>query len=105
MLNSNDNFYREALAIEADFSLPSARATRVLDQVIDWASRHGIELDYIQPGNPQQNTYAERYNRTVRHDWLNQHLWIASSNCKTSPPNGYRFTITNDPIWHWAASL
>jgi len=27
-------------------------------------------IDYIQPGKPQQNTYVERYNRTVRHECL-----------------------------------
>lgn len=30
---------------------------------------------HIQPGNPQQNAYVERYNRTVRYDWLAQHLF------------------------------
>ena len=30
---------------------------------------------YIQPGKPQQNSYVERYNRTVRYDWLNQYLF------------------------------
>jgi putative transposase len=30
---------------------------------------------FIQPANPQQNVYVERYNRTVRHDWLNQYLF------------------------------
>lgn len=29
---------------------------------------------FIQPGNPQQNAYVERYNRTVRYDWLNQYV-------------------------------
>lgn len=40
-----------------------------------WAEKRGIRLDYIQPGKPQQNAYIERYNRTVRYDWLNQYLF------------------------------
>ena len=36
----------------------------------DWAKDQEIELLFIQPGNPQQNAYVERYNRTVRYDWL-----------------------------------
>jgi putative transposase len=32
-------------------------------------------LQYIQPGNPQQNAYVERFNRTVRYKWLSQYLW------------------------------
>lgn len=30
---------------------------------------------HIQPGNPQQNAYVERYNRTVRYDWLRHYLF------------------------------
>ena len=26
------------------------------------------------PGKPQQNAYIERYDRTVRHEWLDQHI-------------------------------
>ncbi len=32
-------------------------------------------LGYIQPGNPQQNAYIERFNRTVRYDWLGHYLF------------------------------
>lgn len=42
-------------------------------QILSWAEPQGIEFQYIQPGKPQQNAYVERYNRTVRYDWLNQH--------------------------------
>mgnify|MGYP000856564293 FL=1 len=86
------------MTIEADFSLPAIRVIRALDQVIEWrgkpkqircdngpeyisdllaswAENNGIELAFIQPGNPQQNAYVERYNRTVRYDWLSQYLF------------------------------
>lgn len=30
-------------------------------------------MDCIQPGKPQQNAYVERFNRTVRYEWLSQY--------------------------------
>jgi putative transposase len=98
LFNVIDDFNREGLAIEADFSLPGERVVRALDQVIEWrgqpavircdngpeyvseavrswAAGRGIRIEFIQPGNPQQNAYVERYNRTVRYDWLAQHLF------------------------------
>jgi putative transposase len=98
LFNVIDDHNREALGIEADFSLPSLRVIRVLDQIIEWrgvprmircdngpenisaaiqqwAKRRGIELSYIQPGKPQQNAYVERFNRTVRYEWLSQYHW------------------------------
>lgn len=93
LFNVIDDFNRECLGIDVDFSLPSARIIRTLDQIIEWrgkpqmircdngpeyisstlkqwAKDRGIEICYIQPGNPQQNAYIERFNRTVRYDWL-----------------------------------
>lgn len=98
LLNVIDNFNREGLAMEADFSLPSERVIRALDQIMEWrgkpevircdngpeyishrlqswARQKEIRLEYIQPGKPQQNAYVERYNRTVRYDWLTQYLF------------------------------
>ena len=98
LFNVIDDFNREALAIDIDLSLPSERVVRALDQIIEWrgqpqiirsdngpeyisgtfiawAERRGIRLEHIQPGNPQQNAYIERYNRTVRYDWLNHYLF------------------------------
>jgi putative transposase len=40
-----------------------------------WTQIHGIRIDHIQPGKPQQNAYVERFNRTVRYDWLAQYLF------------------------------
>lgn len=96
--NVIDDYNREGLGIEVDFSLPSARVARALDQIIEWrgkpmaircdngpeyisgqliewAQKRQIALHYIQPGKPQQNAYVERFNRTVRHEWLDQHLF------------------------------
>jgi transposase InsO family protein len=33
--------------------------------ITQWAGTHGIALNYIQPGKPQQNAYVERFNRTA----------------------------------------
>ncbi len=35
LLNTIDNFNREALAIEVDFSLPAIRVIRTLEQIIE----------------------------------------------------------------------
>ena len=98
LFNVLDDFNREGLGIEVDLSLPAARVIRSLDRIIEWrgkpgaircdngseyisgalqqwAGQHGIKLDYIQPGSPQQNAYVERYNRTVRYDCLAQLLF------------------------------
>ena len=44
-------------------------------ELATWAAKHDIELNFIQSGNPQQNAYIELCNRTVRYDWLAQHLF------------------------------
>lgn len=43
--------------------------------LMTWAEKQGIALTYIQPGKPQQNAYIERYNRKVRHEWLNLYIF------------------------------
>jgi putative transposase len=40
-----------------------------------WTKNRCIQLQYIQPGKPQQNADVERHNKTVRYDWLSQHLF------------------------------
>ncbi len=44
-------------------------------KLMAWAVRTGIHIQYIQPGKSQQNAYTEQYNRTVRHEWLDQNTF------------------------------
>ena len=41
--------------------------------MLSWAEQRGVRIDFIQPGKPQQNAYVERFNRTVRYEWLAQY--------------------------------
>lgn len=98
LFNVLDDFNRRGLAIEANFSWPSVRVIGVLEQrierrgaprvhqcdngpeyisgaLVNWAEQRAIRLDYIKPGKPHQNGYVERYNRTVRYEWLAQYLF------------------------------
>ena len=43
--------------------------------LLNWACSQGIRIEHIQPGKPQQNAYEERFNRTVRYEWLSQYYW------------------------------
>lgn len=97
-LNVIDDFNRECLGLEVDFSLPAQRVIRALERIIEWrgkpcaircdngpeyisaklmawAEKNNIRLEYIQPGKPQQNAYVERFNRTARDEWLSQYLF------------------------------
>ena len=43
-------------------------------KLLIWAEKHNIAIQHIQPGQPQQNSYIERYNRTFRHVPLDQSI-------------------------------
>jgi putative transposase len=47
----------------------------IAQALVDWANARRITLMYIQPGKPTQNAYIERFNRTVRHEWLDLHVF------------------------------
>jgi len=97
-LNIIDDFNREALWIEVDFSIPALRVIRVLNMLVswkglpkqirmdngpeliskalaEWAKLHEVELAFIEPGKPAQNAYIERFNRTYREDVLDAYLF------------------------------
>ena len=98
--NVVDDFNREALHIEIDTSITSARLVRVFEQLKSqhglpevlktdngpeflgqtftaWAKEVGMAIQCIEPGKPNQNAYVERFDRTYREELLNQYLFMS----------------------------
>jgi putative transposase len=109
--NVLDDFNREALAIEIDTSLTSGRLVRVFEQLkserglpavlradngpeflgaefTEWCADHGITIDYIEPGKPNQNAYIERFNRSYRTEVLDVYLFRSLDEAR-------------EISWHW----
>ena len=101
-----DEYTREALAIEVDFSLTGVRVSRVLDRVIEergspesitvdngpefsgnkldgWAYQKGVRLNFIQPGKPTQNAYIESFNGRLRDECLNENQFLTLQEVRT----------------------
>ncbi len=117
-LNVLDDFNREGLGIEVDFSLPALRVVRSLNRIIEWrgkpavirvdngpeyvsgtlatwAKKRGIRIEHIQPGEPQQNAYIERYNRTARHEWLEMNIFETLEEARETATD-WLWTYNND---------
>lgn len=93
MFNLIDDYSREAIAIEVDTSLRSARlawlserirSERRLSDILrfdggpeflgevftSWCTEHGIFIDCIEPGKPIQNASIEHFNRSAKREVL-----------------------------------
>lgn len=94
-----DDYSRECLAIEVDTSLGGRRVVNVLkklsevrglpevitidngpeftSKVLDeWAYRCGVKLNFIRPGKPIENAYAESFIGRLRDECLNENWFI-----------------------------
>ena len=95
-----DDYSRECPAIEVDSSIPGTRVVEVLERIAEtrglpevitvdngpefagktldeWAYRRGIKLNFIRPGKPVENAYAESFIGKLRDECLNEN-WFSS---------------------------
>jgi putative transposase len=105
MLTIVDGCTRECPAIEVDTSLGGLRVRRVLDRVASerglpeaivldngpefrrralaaWSEERGVRLEFIQPGKPVQNAYAESFNGRLRDECLNANWFTSLSDAR-----------------------
>ena len=98
ILNVIDDYNREVLAVEPDFSMPAERVIGIMDQIVarrgkpriirvdngpecctrvfvEWCEKNNIRIQYTQPGKPMQNAFIERLNRLFREDILDAYLF------------------------------
>lgn len=94
-----DDFSRECPAIEVDTSLGGSRVVGVLERLTEtrglpevitmdngpefagkvldeWAYRKGVKLNFIRPGKPIENAYAESFNGRFRDECLNTNWFM-----------------------------
>ncbi len=97
-LNVVEDWNREVLGIEVDFSLPATRVVALLTRLVTrygpparirvdngpklisqvlqtWCQDQQIDLHWIQPASPTQNSYIERFNGSFRRELLNAYLF------------------------------
>ena len=94
-----DDYSRECPAIEVDTSLGGRKVVSVLDRLAEirglpdiitmdngpefsgkildeWAYRKGVKLNFIRPGKPIENAFAESFNSRFRDECLNTNWFI-----------------------------
>jgi len=105
MLTVVDDCTRECPAIEVDTSLGGWRVRRVLDRIASergvpeaivldngpefrgralaaWSEERGVRLEFIQPGKPAQNAFAESCNGRLRDECLNANWFTSLSDAR-----------------------
>ncbi len=115
--NVVDDFTCECLAIEVDFSLPSARVLRVFDELVRtrgvpgtirfdngpefrsfamlrWGAEHEVNLHFIDPGKPTQNGKIESFHGRLRAEFLNERWFTSLTNAQEAAED-WRYTYNH----------
>jgi putative transposase len=119
-LNLIDEYDRYCLNITVDTSINARRVTRELERVIEsqgkpmairtdngpeftskwfqcWLKSAGIKWSAIEKGEPSQNAFIERFNRTLREDVLDANLFFNLSNARRNTESFQREYNTRRP--------
>lgn len=98
ILTAADEFTREGLAAEVDFSMPAKGVIEVLEGLFSehgaphylrsdngpefistalrcWLGKRGVKTQYIDPGKPWQNGKGERFNGSLRAECLEREVF------------------------------
>jgi len=113
-----DQFTRECVLLMADSSLTGHKVALALSQALVergapgsitvdngtefvskamdvWAYQHGVQLDFIRPGRPVENSYIESFNGRLRDEWRERTItvgaWKTEMGCGSAirPENGW----------------
>jgi len=100
-----DDYSRECPVIEVDTSLGGRRVVSILEKLTDlrglpevitidngpefagkvldeWAYRRGVKLNFIRPGKPIENAYAESFIGRLRDECLNENWFISLNHAR-----------------------
>lgn len=105
VLNVQDVFTRESLAMRVESSISGARVVEVLEELVvsqgvpelitvdngpefignaldKWACQHNVQLKFSRPGKPQDNAFIESFNGRFRDECLNAHWFLTMDDAK-----------------------
>lgn len=115
-----DQFTRECVLLHADWSMSGAKVAAALDPVIKkrgkphsitcdngsefasramdaWAWQHQIQLVFITPGKPVENSYIESFNGRLRDEFLNVNIFFSLTDVRQQLQNWQKDYNVNRP--------
>src|SRR5713101_6116541 len=67
----------------ASLSITADNGSEFVSKAMDaWSYQHGVQLDFIRPGKPVENSYIESFNGRLRDECLNVEVFFALSDVR-----------------------